>query len=109
MAGDFLQGGPVRLLPEAGKVKPKLCWRPQEVEGARVMDSCQEELQQRAGTSSGESIVLRSTKLEEVGDLMTYVAPDMDGQDLQFALLGFSLNLVQYFLSYLVITILQRQ
>ena len=37
MAGDFLQGGPERLLPEAVKVKPGLPWRPQYTEDAKGM------------------------------------------------------------------------
>ena len=68
-------------MDEAVKVKPILCWRPEEVEGARAVDSCQEEFQTRSGTRSRESIVLHSTKLEGVGDLKSHIAPDMDVQD----------------------------
>lgn len=45
VAGQSLHGEVQKLLYEAVKVKPELCWRPQDVEVAKVMDLYQGELQ----------------------------------------------------------------
>jgi hypothetical protein len=43
--------------------------------------------------------VLQSTKLERVVDLKSDLTSDLEMQDLEFSLLGFSLDLDHYFLT----------
>lgn len=46
-----------------------------------------------------EKSVLQSTKLERVVDLKSDLTSDLEMQDLEFSLLGFSLDLDHYFLT----------
>lgn len=95
MAGEFLHGSPERPLREAVKAKPGLCWRSQDVGGARAMNVRQGELHAGSGGSPRERSVLLSARLEGRSQL----SPSTSGtelQDLEFALMGFDLAWVHF-------------
>ena len=71
-----LQEGSESPLHEAVKVKPGLCWRPQDVRDAK------KKLQTECGTSPRERSVLQSTKLEGVGDMKSPLTSDIEMQNL---------------------------
>ena len=74
------------------KLKPGLPWRPQNAEEALLKRAVN-----REWTSPRESSVLQSIKVEEVGDPKLALTSDL----VEFGVCpaGFSLALVQYFLS----------
>lgn len=49
----------------------------------------------------------QSAKEKVVGELKSALTPDMEMQNLEFALLGFSLALVQYFITLLPFLLLE--
>lgn len=75
-----------------------MCWRPQDVGGSIALYAFQEEVCTGSGTSPGNRNILLSSKLEGQSHLSPLTS-DMEVQDLEFALLDFSLALVQYFLT----------
>lgn len=88
---------PERALREAVKVNPVLCWSPKMMGIAELADTCQGKMQMMYTTSPRERHELQSISLEGVGEPKSHLS-----QDLEFALRGFTLALVLYFLIYIM-------
>ena len=87
---EYLQGGEERPLPEAVERKPRLHWRHQDVGDTRIVGYLQTEWNQ------SKRSVLKSAELEGKSHLSPSTS-GVEGQDLEFTMLGFGLVLVQYF------------
>lgn len=94
VAGQSQHAGPARPLHEGVKVKPG-----RMLEMPKSQDTCQVELLSNCGTSPREISVLQSTKLKGIRDLRSALTSDTD-TDFGICPLGFSLALVQYFITF---------
>ena len=87
-----LQGSPVRPLCEGAKVKPGLCWRPQNMGGARTATV--------GDLSRGIEPIPKKKSYVAVRKARSHLTLDIElVHDWEFSLLGFHLALVHYSLT----------
>lgn len=80
------------------KEKPGLCWGYQDVRGAGAVGYLPWGVQTGGESSPRERSMLQLERLGRQSHLSPLTS-DMELQDLEFALLGFDLALLQYFLA----------
>lgn len=98
VAGEPLQRGLKRPLCEAGKVKPALPWKPQEVGGARIVGYLPRKTAGQVRGRTNRETVLWAIRLKGHGKLKSALTSDVEMQNLEFAC-WFSVLLYSCFLT----------